>query len=30
MVTIDRILEILENNEFKSVEYIEIKGSQTI
>ena len=27
MVTIDRILEMLENNEFKSVEYREVKGS---
>lgn len=27
MVTIDRILEMLENNEFKSVEYKEIKGT---
>lgn len=27
MITIDRILEILENNEFKSVEYKEVKGS---
>lgn len=27
MITIDRILEILENNEFKSIEYIGIKSS---